>query len=140
MKLLRILVLLTLITVFSTSCTNAQEIVSRPIKPTKTQNNTNIQTKNNLSSKKSEKHRTRLSEPNGYVNGHGYVDLGLLSVIKWATCNIGSISLSDFSNYYAWNETSPKSDYQYNNCFDCLDDHGHTWNTYKIEDKTQILK
>ena len=47
----------------------------------------------------------------GFVNGHEYVDLGLPSGIKWATCNVGANSLEDYGNYYAWGETTIKSTY-----------------------------
>ncbi len=50
-----------------------------------------------------------LSKATGYINGHGYVDLGLS--VKWATCNIGANSPSDYGNYYAWGETKPKKEY-----------------------------
>lgn len=53
----------------------------------------------------------KISEPNGYVNGHGYVDLGLSSGIKWATCNVGASSPEEFGNYYAWGETATKAEY-----------------------------
>ena len=46
---------------------------------------------------------------NGYINGHEYVDLGLS--VKWATCNVGASSASDWGNYYAWGETSTKTEY-----------------------------
>ena len=42
-------------------------------------------------------------------NGHEWVDLGLS--VKWATCNVGASSPSDYGNYYAWGETSTKSEY-----------------------------
>ncbi|MCD7721398.1 MAG: hypothetical protein LUI09_04120 [Prevotellaceae bacterium] len=45
----------------------------------------------------------------GSINGHGYVDLGLS--VKWATCNVGASSPSDYGDYYAWGETKPKSEY-----------------------------
>ena len=45
----------------------------------------------------------------GYVNGHGYVDLGLS--VKWATCNVGSSSPSDYGSYFAWGETKEKTVY-----------------------------
>lgn len=51
-----------------------------------------------------------ISNPTGYENGHGYVDLGLS--VKWATCNVGANSPSDYGNYYAWGETSTKSNYE----------------------------
>ena len=43
---------------------------------------------------------------------HDYVDLGLS--VKWATCNIGATSPSDFGNYYAYAEIEPKSNYTVN--------------------------
>ena len=46
--------------------------------------------------------------------GHEYVDLGLS--VKWATCNVGASSPSGYGNYYAWGETSTKSEYTSSNC------------------------
>ena len=37
-----------------------------------------------------------------------YVDLGLPSGTKWATCNIGASSPEEYGGYYAWGETSQK--------------------------------
>ena len=54
---------------------------------------------------------TSYSEPTGYVNGYGYVDLGLPSGTKWATCNVGANSPTAYGNYYAWGETTPKETY-----------------------------
>ena len=51
----------------------------------------------------------------GYDNGHEWVDLGLPSGTKWATCNVGASSPSDYGNYYAWGETSTKSEYSWKN-------------------------
>ena len=48
-------------------------------------------------------------EPTGYHEGHGYVDLGLPSGLKWATCNVGASNSSDYGDYFAWGKTSPKS-------------------------------
>ena len=31
--------------------------------------------------------------------------------VKWATCNIGADSPSDYGDYFAWGETKPKSEY-----------------------------
>ena len=45
----------------------------------------------------------------GSIRGHDYVDLGLS--VKWATCNVGATSPSGYSDYFAWGETSPKSEY-----------------------------
>ena len=51
------------------------------------------------------------------INGHEYVDLGLPSGVKWATCNVGASNPEEYGNYYAWGETSTKEDYN--------------WSTYK---------
>ena len=52
------------------------------------------------------------------VNGHEYVDLGLPSGLKWATCNVGANVPEDYGEYYAWGETAPAPDNNYNsvNC------------------------
>lgn len=50
-------------------------------------------------------------------NGHKYVDLGLPSGIKWATCNVGASAPEEFGGYYAWGETDEKDEY--------------SWSTYK---------
>lgn len=44
-----------------------------------------------------------------------YVDLGLS--VKWATCNLGASSPEQYGNYYAWGETTKKTNY--------------SWDTYK---------
>jgi TonB family protein len=54
---------------------------------------------------------------NTYINGHEYVDLGLSSGTKWATCNVGASKPEESGGYYAWGETEEKDDY--------------TWETYK---------
>ena len=47
----------------------------------------------------------------GEIAGHGYVDLGLPSGLKWATCNVGAENPEDYGDYFAWGETSPKAEY-----------------------------
>ncbi len=47
----------------------------------------------------------------GTENGHDYVDLGLTSGTRWATCNVGASKPQDYGNYYAWGETTTKSTY-----------------------------
>ncbi len=54
-------------------------------------------------------------QTSGYINGHEYVDLGLPSGLKWATCNVGASSPSGYGNYYAWGETTTKSEYTISN-------------------------
>lgn len=43
--------------------------------------------------------------------GHEWVDLGLPSGLKWATCNVGASSPEDLGEYYAWGELEPKINY-----------------------------
>lgn len=54
------------------------------------------------------------------LNGHEYVDLGLPSGLKWATCNVGAAAPENAGGYYAWGETEEKDDY--------------SWKTYKYYD------
>ena len=49
------------------------------------------------------------------VNGYEYVDLGLPSGLKWATCNVGASSPEEYGDYFAWGETETKSVYTYDN-------------------------
>lgn len=56
-----------------------------------------------------------VDETTGYEVGHEWVDLGLPSGTKWATCNIGASSPEDYGNFYAWGETSTKSEYNESN-------------------------
>ncbi len=54
------------------------------------------------------------SDNNGYnvsgmENGHAYVDLGLPSGTKWATCNLGSVYPAGKGYKYIWGKTTPCS-------------------------------
>ena len=51
------------------------------------------------------------------VETHEYVDLGLPSGTKWATCNVGASKPEEYGDYYAWGETETKNNY--------------SWSTYK---------
>lgn len=48
---------------------------------------------------------------NEVIQGHECVDLGLS--VKWATCNVGADSPEDYGDYFAWGETSTKSEFSY---------------------------
>ena len=50
----------------------------------------------------------------GTLNGHDWVDLGLPSGTRWATCNVGASSSEGYGNYYAWGEVAPKAIYDWN--------------------------
>ncbi len=55
--------------------------------------------------------KNNVSSTTGTLNGHDWVDLGLPSGTKWATCNIGATKSEDYGYYYAWGETFTKSEY-----------------------------
>ena len=55
----------------------------------------------------------------GTLNGYTWVDLGLPSGLKWATCNVGATSPEDYGNYYAWGETTTKTEYTDENSTTC---------------------
>ena len=58
-------------------------------------------------------------------NGHAYVDLGLPSGLKWATCNVGATTPEEYGDYFAWGETQPKDYYN--------------WSTYKYCNGDEFL-
>mgnify|MGYP003311901804 CR=1 FL=1 len=66
--------------------------------------------------------------PSGKHNGHDYMDLGLS--VKWATCNVGSTSPEGYGSYFAWGETSPKSDYSWTTLKYCNDTTGDSFSKY----------
>ena len=72
----------------------------------------------------------------GTLNGYDWVDLGLS--VKWATKNVGASSPSDYGDHFAWGETRKKDNYDWETCFDCLDNLGQSWGIYKIGGKTII--
>ena len=53
------------------------------------------------------------------INGHEYVDLGLPSGLKWATCNVGAGLPEEYGDYYAWGEIETKSEYTEDNSKTC---------------------
>ena len=53
-------------------------------------------------------------EEGQYVDdGHVWVDLGLPSGTRWASCNVGAVSPEAYGDYFAWGETLPKFKYGY---------------------------
>lgn len=56
----------------------------------------------------------------GIVNGHEWVDLGLSSGLKWATCNVGASKPEEYGDYYAWGEINGYNEPVF-------------WNTYQEE-------
>ena len=53
------------------------------------------------------------TETTGSLNGHDWVDLGLPSGIKWATCNVGASTPTAYGDYFAWGETTAKTTYDW---------------------------
>jgi len=64
-------------------------------------------------------------------DGHTYtyVDLGLPSGIKWATCNVGADNPWDFGGYFAWGETVPYGKSDVSNAHN----HDYTGNTSYVK-------
>ena len=50
----------------------------------------------------------------GTQDGHEWVDLGLPSGLKWATCNVGASSPEDIGKYFMWGEVNSRYYYEMN--------------------------
>lgn len=57
----------------------------------------------------------------GLHQNHQWVDMGLPSGTKWATCNLGASSPEDYGSYFSWGETQPKETY--------------SWKTYRFQNR-----
>lgn len=51
----------------------------------------------------------------GEANGHTWVDLGLPSGTLWATSNVGADVPGEYGDYFAWGETTPKAEFNFEN-------------------------
>ena len=69
----------------------------------------------------------------GKHKGHEYVDLGLPSGLKWATCNVGANSPEEYGDYFAWGEVEPKESYSTYKYHD-----GSNFTKYTGSDKTVL--
>ncbi len=57
---------------------------------------------------------TKLTAPTDLeTNYHEYVDLGLPSGTLWATMNVGAKKVTEIGDYFAWGETVPKDNYDW---------------------------
>ncbi len=99
--------LIIVIMFFCATTASAQKPLTKPDKP-QTQSSTS-----KYSSGGATKSTTKSATKANFINDHEYVDLGLS--VKWATCNVGASSPSDYGNYYAWGETKTKSEYTVEN-------------------------
>ena len=65
------------------------------------------------------------------INGHAWVDLGLPSGLKWATCNVGATKPEEYGDYFAWGETVEKTEaYTWSTLQYCTDDEGKKFSKY----------
>ena len=77
----------------------------------------------------------KLQDP---YNGHAYVDLGLPSGLKWATCNVGASKPEEYGDYFAWGDTVPYYKEGHSQDDPCSywknDDKkdGYTWTNYRF--------
>ncbi|MDY4512056.1 MAG: hypothetical protein SPE10_01190 [Paludibacteraceae bacterium] len=55
--------------------------------------------------------KNNVGSASGITKGHKWVDLGLPSGLKWATCNVGASTPKGYGDYFAWGETNTKSTY-----------------------------
>ena len=91
----------------------------------------------------------------GTANGHDYVDLGLPSGTKWATCNVGATKPEEYGNCYQWGEIEPNGGtaqdaywkyYQWaigrtegmNNIFEALTKYNTDANYGTVDNKTEL--
>ena len=63
-------------------------------------------------------------------NGHEYVDLGLPSGLKWATCNVGATKPEEYGDYFAWGDTVPYYSSQDPLTWKEGKSAGYVWSTY----------
>lgn len=69
-----------------------------------------------------------VNKKSGSFNNHDWIDLGLPSGIKWATCNIGAKTPEERGDYFAWGEIAPKANY------------GWTYYKFRLQVGNQISK
>ena len=72
-----------------------------------------------------------------------YVDLGLPSGLMWRKYNLGANSEYEAGNYYAWAETSPKQEYNWDTYKYCVQVNGtglYSFTKYNKRDKLTVLQ
>ena len=133
MKLYRIIIIVSFVLVFVSS--HAQGLISRPQKAKieKQENKSQPKERNTRSSTNhsrrtpitNTRHKQQPTSSNknqtGFINGHEWVDLGLPSGIKWATCNVGTSSSSQYGTYFVFGEV------------------GYSQNNYTTKDKYKLI-
>ena len=77
-------------------------------------------------------------------NGYAWVDLGLPSGTKWATCNVGANSPEEYGDYFAWGEIEPKNNYYwstykwYNGSYDTMTKYCTSSSYGTVDNKTTL--
>gem|GEM_PF-7083208 len=69
------------------------------------------------------------------IGGHESVDLGLPSGTLWATTNIGANNPWDYGDYFAWGETTTKSNYAWSTLKYCENYTGDKFSKYNTQSK-----
>lgn len=67
------------------------------------------------------------------ANAQTDVDLGLPSGTLWADRNVGAASPEDYGDYFAWGETTTKSDYEWSTLKYCEDNTGDSFSKYNTQ-------
>ena len=92
---------------------------------------------------------TWILQTEGVVAGHTWVDLGLPSGVKWATCNVGASYPEAYGNHYLWGWITPYDAGQGGTCKKGVEDISGTqsdvatndWgNGWRIPTYTEILE
>lgn len=76
---------------------------------------------------------------NGQIGGYDYVDLGLKSGKLWATYNVGATKPTEYGYYFAWGETTPKSEYGWDNYDLCYGRYTYL-KKYYADDQLTVLE
>ena len=69
------------------------------------------------------------------AQSHSYVDLGLLSGTLWADRNVGAALPEDYGDYFAWGETTTKTNYDWSTLKYCEDNTGDKFSKYNTQSK-----
>ena len=72
----------------------------------------------------------KLEDP---YNGYEFVDLGLPSGLKWATCNVGATSPEEYGLYFAWGETTGFTSDQVENGERVFDEASYTASVISVD-------
>ena len=94
MRILTLIALFVMMTIMASAQIRGGEIKRN------NSNSVNQKTTSNEQNLNSNKAKNIISSPSGYINGHGYVDLGLS--VKWATANIGASNCYEKGKYYLY--------------------------------------